>query len=591
MPVDHVNVASAWLQRFAASLVALDLPQTVSCFHSDGFLRDILVFTWSNRTLAGHANITSYLDTHLSAAAITGVELDMRAYLSPESSEGAKTVTSGFIFETAVGPGQGYFSLIADSMGEWRAMSVFMMLRDIRGHEEAGPEEGIYGGHTLAWEDVARERRERIERDPYVLIVGGGQTGLNVAARFKQMDIPTLIVEKNAQIGDNWRQRYPTLTLHTVRKFTEMLYQQYPSNWPIFAAKDRVGQWLQQYAESADLVVWTSSYPLPKPSYDNVSKRWTVVISREGKPVTIHPAHIVIAAGVLGAPDYPTVHNPELFTGRTLHAANYPGGAPYSGQRVIVVGAGNSAADICQDLVVHCAQSVTMVQRSSTCVISAQTVRRGTERTRPEGVPIEVSDFKGEATPYLLRKRMLALQEEAAWEAERETHRGLREAGMKLTMGPDGGGFYVLSRERFGGFCQPFGSINLFQLKSTGLDVGCAKLVRESKVLIKQGVEPASFTQDSLVFTDGSSLPADVVIYATSYENIRDNMRPLFGDQVIDQTSPVWGVDDEGELLGCYRASGYPGLWFAAGNFSFSRFFSKQLAMEIKAIQLGLYEI
>ncbi|KAJ6608145.1 hypothetical protein B0H10DRAFT_2227167 [Mycena sp. CBHHK59/15] len=65
-------------------------------------------------------------------------------------------------------------------------------------------------------------------------------------------------------------------------------------------------------------------------------------------------------------------------------------------------------------------------------------------------------------------------------------------------------------------------------------------------------------------------------------------MRGLFGDSVIDQTSVVWGVDEEGELNGCYCPSGHPGLWYAAGDFGISRFYSKQLALEIKAIELGL---
>ncbi|KAJ7616637.1 FAD/NAD-P-binding domain-containing protein [Roridomyces roridus] len=414
MDIDPTDVASAWLRRFSSSLTLLDLPQIASCIHEDGFLRDILVFSWSNRTLAGPAKIISYLEAARSAAAaITSVKLDTRMYLSPDFDAGTTTVSSGFTFESAVGSGQGYFSLTPEeTTGEWRAMSVFMMLSDIRGHEEGGPEEGVYGEYTIAWGEIIRERRARIERDPYVLIVGAGQTGLNMAARFKQMDIPTLIVEKNAQIGDNWRQRYPTLTLHTVKKFTEMLYQPYP-NLATFAAKDKVGQWLHQYAGSDDLVVLTSSYPLPTPTYDAAAKRWTVGINHEGTPVTIHPAHIVLATGIMGAPN----------------------GAAFSGHRVIVVGAGSSSADICQDLVVQGAASVTMVQRSSTCV----------------GMAIEVSDFKAEVTPYLLAKRVMSMHEEEAWEAEKETHRGLREAGMKLNMGPDGAGTLGLARERFGG--------------------------------------------------------------------------------------------------------------------------------------------
>ncbi|KAJ7479282.1 FAD/NAD-P-binding domain-containing protein [Mycena latifolia] len=571
---NYPEIASTWLTQFSGFLTSADAAGTATCFHGHGYLRDILVFTWSNRTLQGHAKITGYLEGTLGAATITDVKLDERTHLTPTFMPMAGSVVSGFTFETAVGHGQGYFFLNPAPSGEWKALSVFMTLADIRGYEESGPEVGVYGGHTLAWEDVDRERRLKIEEDPYVLIIGGGQTGLNMGARFRQMNIPAIIIEWTARVGDIWRQRYPTLTLHSVRAQHTMLYQSYPTNWPLFTSRDKLANWLEQYAESEDLVVWKNSQALPTPKYDPESKRWTVVIDRAGQHVTIHPAHIVVAAGTLGAPWYPPMKETERFKGIITHTGHYQGGARFAGKRVVVVGAGNSAADICQDLSFHGASSVTMVQRSSTCVMAVGNAQAAQERFWPENVPTDIADFKVNALPNLLVKQILRSQEAAGWEAEKETHKGLKEAGFKLNMGPEGAGAYLLMFEKFGGFF---------------LDVGCAALIRDGKVKIKQGVESVSYTEDSIVFTDGSSLPADVVIYATSYQSIREDLRPLFTDAVIDQTSPLWGLDEEGELKGCYRSSGYPGLWFAAGNFPISRFFSKQLALEIKAIELGLY--
>ncbi|KAJ7098487.1 FAD/NAD-P-binding domain-containing protein [Mycena belliarum] len=569
------EIASAWLATFGAALTSADVSATTACFHGHGYLRDILVFTWSNRTLQGQEKITAYLADTLCKAAISAVKLDVRAHLTPAFMAMAGSVVLGFTFDTAVGPAQGYAFLNPAPSGEWKALCVFVTLVDIRGHEESGPELGVYGGHTLAWEDVDRARRTKIEADPYVLIIGGGQTGLNVAARFKQMNIPALIVERTARVGDVWRQRYPTLTLHSVRAQHAMLYQSYPKNWPLFTSRDKLAQWLEQYADSEDLIVWKSSQVLPTPTFDPSTKRWTAVVERSGTRITLHPAHIVIAAGTLGSPYYPPMSAPERFRGKILHAGTYMGGAPFAGQRVVVVGAGNSAADVCQDLVFHGAASVTMVQRSSTCVMAVAHAQEAQQRFWPEDVPTDVADFKLNAMPTLLMRKILQAQEKAGWEAEKETHRGLREAGFELNMGVQGAGAYLLMFERFGGFF---------------LDVGCAALIRDGQVKIKHGVEPTSYTEDSVVFTDGSALPADTVIFATSYHSIRDDLRPLFGDAVIDATSPLWGLDDEGELRGCYRASGYPGLWFAAGNFPVSRFFSKQLALEIKGLELGLYE-
>lgn len=429
------------------------------------------------------------------------------------------------------------------------------------------------------------------------------------------MNIPALIVEKNLRVGDNWRQRYPTLTLHSVKtqhtsmfhiyrffdiftKYDAVLYQPFHHNWPIYTPRDKLAHWLEQYAETDDLVVWTNSRPLPTPKYDPARQRWTVVIDREGKRVTIHPVHIIVAAGTLGAPLFPFIRDPERFTGIKLHAGYYHGGAPFAEKRVIVIGAGNSAADICQDLSFQGARSVTMVQRSSTCVMSAANARVQTEQLWPADVPTEVADFKLNATPLLLVKRILRAHEAESWEAERETHRGLREAGLKLNMG-DGSGAYPLMFERFGGafifsyfigyvltiqfnfagYCNHKASLTASFFANLNLDrAGC--WLREANQRRKGQGEAGCRScpihrgfaglHRRLVFTGRRGYICVRIVYAhrcllliqrrTSYENIRDNMRALFSDSVIDQTSPVWGVDDEGEIRGCYRASGHPGV-------------------------------
>ncbi len=111
------------------------------------------------------------------------------------------------------------------------------------------------------------------------------------------------------------------------------------------------------------------------------------------------------------------------------------------------------------------------------------------------------------------------------------------------------------------------------------MDIGCAQLIIDGKVKVKQGVEIARTSSDSVHFTDGSTLEADVIIFAfvesspslvpslieslfrrTGYENIRETMRPLFGNETIDKTRPVYGKDEEGEFRASYRPSGHPGV-------------------------------
>ncbi|KAF7353744.1 Flavin-containing monooxygenase YUCCA9 [Mycena venus] len=544
MSVDSFSISSTWIHKFGEALQSRDIDATISCIHPRGYFRDILVFSWNNRCLHGHKKLATYLTNGLAKASVTDVKLESRPGLTPEYGPltdklPLRAVSAGFIFSCAIGIGRGYFTLVSTDLGEWKALVVMMALADIRGHEEIQHEEGVYGGHTLAWSDVFSERRRAIETNPHVLIIGGGQTGLNVAARFKQMNITALVVEKNERIG--------------------VLYQPYPTSWPVFTPRDKMADWLEQYVRSQDLIVWTNSRPLPHPIYDSSTKRWTVVIDRAGKCVTLNPVHIVVAAGNLGAPRIPVIRDTEVFTGTTLHCSEYQGGKPFAGKRVIVVGAGNTAADLCQDLVFHGAQSVTMVQRSATWIAAATSARMMFDRMYPEELEIDVCDLMAMARPLKLMMKIEKETAEQTLEEEKATHQGLREAGFNLATKKS---FLTLWYERSGGFW---------------LDVGCAELIRSGKVKVKQGAEIARFKNRSAVFTDGSSLDADTVVYATSYENITDTMRPVFGDEAIDRVGPVWGLDEEGELRGCYRPTGHPGLWFAAGEFAVSRPFSKQL--------------
>lgn len=230
-----------------------------------------------------------------------------------------------------------------------------------------------------------------------------------------------------------------------------MLYQAFPKNWPTFTPRDKLANWLEQYAESQDIVVWTDSRPLPTPTYDFSSKKWTVTIDRAGHRIVLHPSHVVLAAGTLGAPRIPqNIRNKDRFSGLSFHSSVYAGGRDFAGKRVVVIGAGNTSADICQDLSFHGAASVTMVQRSQTCIVKAATINAGIAAGWPEDASTDICDFKFSAKPVGMFKKMLAENEKENWEREKDIHEGLVRAGMKLHMG-DGAGPFPIVFERFGG--------------------------------------------------------------------------------------------------------------------------------------------
>ncbi|KAJ4485732.1 FAD/NAD-P-binding domain-containing protein [Lentinula aciculospora] len=571
------DIAQVWLTGFSRSLSIGDCQAAASAFLEDGWLRDILVFTWNNRSLFGTSNIVAYLEGTLKKDTLSDFKLNDEPHLAPIYSQSSpKAVSSGFTFRTPIALGQGFVNFSQDETGTWKALTALMMIKDLIGHEESGPEEGVYEGHTRSWVDVNEERRKAVEDNPHVLILGGGQTGLNVAARFHQMKIPSIVLEREDRIGDNWRNRYPTLSLHTPKNHHSMLYEPYPATWPIFTPRDKLANWLEQYADSQDLVIWTRSTILPTPKYDYASKLWTVTVLRDGKQIHLHPAHIVIASGTLGHPRIPTLVDMTTFEGDIIHATKYSGGKKFAGNRVVVVGAGNTAADICQDLV-HCgAAEVTMVQRSSTCVVPRPVSTTKLDRMWPLEVPTNISDLKFASLPLPLIHKLSASRAVQIAEITKDMQEGLKKAGMQVNLGPNGAGNFILVFGRFGGYW---------------LDVGAAELIISGKIKIKQGVEAERLTTSSMIFNDGSSLKADAIIFATGYHSIRDTMKETFGEETIELTTPVWGLDDEGEIKGSYRPSGHPGLWYATGDFFSSRFSSKQLALEIKAIELGFMNL
>lgn len=165
-------IALSWLAKFSKAVSAGDVAATTSTFLPHGWLRDVLTFTWTTRSLEGPSKIADYLTGKLKPGYITAVKhYDDQWVLPAFFPAGPHTgVEEAFSYETPVAHGRGFARLVQDASGEWKALSVCMYVTDLKGHEETDYELGIYGGHTLAWADVYAERRAKIETDPQVLI-------------------------------------------------------------------------------------------------------------------------------------------------------------------------------------------------------------------------------------------------------------------------------------------------------------------------------------------------------------------------------------------------------------------------------------
>ena len=109
-----------------------------------------------------------------------------------------------------------------------------------------------------------------------MLIIGGGQGGIALGARLRQLDVPTIVVDTHARPGDQWRRRYKSLCLHDPVWYDHLPYLKFPDNWPVFSPKDKIADWLESYTRVMELNYWGSTPTARSARYDEDTGEWTV---------------------------------------------------------------------------------------------------------------------------------------------------------------------------------------------------------------------------------------------------------------------------------------------------------------------------
>lgn len=402
-----------------------------------------------------------------------------------------------------------------------------------------------------------------------------------MAARLQALGLTSLMVDKNARIGDNWRHRYRTLVTHDPVQYTHMSYLPFPPNWPMFTPKDKLGDWFEAYASIMELNVWLSTTVLGA-NYSDADKEWTVTVRRgDGSERTLKPKHVIFCTGHAGEPKIPTFPGQDTFKGTVYHGSQHQDATKnhsgdLSGKKVIVVGTGNSGHDIAQNYHEAGASSVTMLQRRGTYVIQADKglfmLHEGMyDETGPK---IEDADVVGQSLPIPVQFALNVGLTERIAEREKENLEGLKKAGFKIDFGHDGSGIYRKYVTRGGGYY---------------IDVGCSKLIIDGKIQVEQSPDGIKgFDSKHLILADGRKLEADVVVLATGYDNMKTSVEKALGKQEADRCKDVWDLDNEGEVNAMWRPSGHPALWFFGGSLALCRIYSRFLALQIVAIEKGL---
>lgn len=579
---ERLRIAEAWLAGFNEALAAGDYAAATGMMVPDGYWRDLLGFNWEFHTCHGVAEIEARLAAQFAAFGGTAFRLEGEPGIG-RLGEFGETIEFFLGFETNVATGRGHVRLIADPAepGSFKAFTLLTAMRELKQFPELfrrdrqreempAPERGVEN-----WLDQRNATREFRDRDPDVLVIGAGMAGLMAAARLGQMEISTLVVDRQERVGDIWRQRYHSLTLHNQICTNHFPYLPFPDTWPVYIPKDKIANWMEFYADAMELNVWNRTEFLGG-EYDAATKRWTVRLKlADGSTRIMHPAHVVMALGVSGIPSIPQFPGIETFRGRVAHSSGQTDDFESAGKRALVVGTGTSGHDIAQDLYLRGAQ-VTMLQRSPTTVVGLEpaSVRVFDLYRFNEGKrPLADLDFIAAAVPYDLVRRLHGPLSKQMQEDDKELLDGLRSIGFLLENGEDDTGYFLkLLRYQAGYY----------------LNVGCSDLLIQRKIGLKSGVGIERVTETGVVFTDGTSVETDILMLATGYENQQEAIRALFGDEVAERVGPVWGIGEDGEMRAMFGRTGQDAFYVAGGGFMGCRAYTHYTARLIKARLEGL---
>ena len=571
-----------WLERFGEALEGGDTAALKALFAKECYWRDLVSFTWNIKTMEGRDAISDMVSVTLGDVHPTNWQID------GEPTEQDGIAEAWITFETDVFRGRGHVRLNGE--GCWTLLTTAQELKGFEEKKGDRRDPGVAHGAIKDRETWA-ERREREARElgyaeqPYVVIIGGGQGGIALGARLRRLEVPTIIVERNERPGDSWRNRYKSLCLHDPVWYDHLPYLPFPDDWPVFSPKDKIGDWLESYTKIMELNYWTRT-TCRSARYDVDSQEWKVVVDRDGDEVELAPRHLVLATGMAGVPDMPSLPGMDGFKGDLHHSSNHPGPDAYRSRKVVVVGSNNSAHDISAALW-EAGADVTMVQRSSTNVVKSETLMEigladlYSERAVANGINHDTADLILASIPYKVLPAFQMPLYERMKERDAAFYDRLERSGFQLDWGADGSGLFMKYLRRGSGYY---------------IDVGASELVADGKIKLAHG-QVTEVSPGGVKLEDGTELPAEVIVFATGYSSMNGWVEQLIGKDMADKVGKCWGLGSdtpkdpgpwEGELRNMWKPTQQEALWFHGGNLHQSRHYSQFLSLQLKARMEGL---
>jgi len=573
------TILENWLAGLNAALAAGEPGRLADLFDADSHWRDVLILSGRQRTVSGNDRIAARLAEEAGQKGLGPFSI-ADGHEPPRfvDSAGSHVIEGILSFETEKGIGLGLVRLKYPAETP-RAWVFATTLEDLKGYEEARifeqKDDPAFNPnfHGPNWADRRAVERAYADRDPEVLVVGGGHAGLTAAARLNRLDIDTLVVDRMKRVGDNWRLRYHGLRLHNYIHSNHLPYMRFPEGWPTYIPKDRIANWLESYVDAMDINFWTET-SFEGAEWDAAAHCWSARLKlADGSERVMRPRHIVMATSVSGAPNIPEIPTLDRFEGPVLHSSQFSAGKDWRGKRVYIFGTGTSAHDIAQDLEGNGAE-VTIIQRSPTLVVNIEPSAQLYDGIyQGEGPSHEDRDLMNVATPFPVARISHKIITDKVREIDKPLLDGLEKAGFRLDFGEGGTGWPLKYRTRGGGYY---------------FNVGASDLIAAGRIGLIQYADIAHFEAAGLRMKDGALREADLVVLATGYKGQDHMTRMLFGDAVADRVGKVWDIDQETqELNNMWTPTPQPGLWYTGGSFSQARIYSKYLARAIKAELVG----
>jgi cation diffusion facilitator CzcD-associated flavoprotein CzcO len=338
------------------------------------------------------------------------------------------------------------------------------------------------------------------------LIIGAGPAGLAVAGRLRQAGLEFVIIEKSDRVGDSWHRHYERLHLHTVKELSHLPGLEFPDHYPRYVPRQELADYYADYAEKFSI---EPRFGEEAVAIERSAGRW---VTRTGAGSEIRSDYVVVATGLNQAPLAPSYPGAESFTGRTVHSREYQKPGPFLGNRVLVVGMGNTGAEIALDL-----------------------SEAGVDTTISVRGPVNIVPRDVLGRPTQLTARMLSRLPE--------------KVGDRIG---------TMLRRMTVGDLSPYGIATpeiapLAQLRERGktpvIDVGTVEAIKNGLITVRPAVD--HFDGDRVVFADGREGRYDTVILATGYRPLLEGLLPDGGD-LLDEKGLPRNVIGEGRHQGLF---------------------------------------